>query len=109
MVSEVALNTEIALLIQIVFFETIFGAISARRSLRPKGQNCCARAVYRAGHCLWSGRHMAGQRDLIAGLCGARSRSAPAYGALRVLGTALVFRGVRRLIAGKLVASDATA
>jgi len=38
-----------------------------------------------------------------------RSRAGAGYGALRVLGTALMFRGVRRLIAGKLVASEATA
>ena len=115
--SEVALNTEIALLIQVVFFGSIFGAISAiyhrvckwRGDPRgPRGKTvvrglCILLVIVYGPAAIWQvkatdSRALWGAVALGAG-----------YGALRVLGTALVFRSVRRLTAGKLVASEATA
>ena len=69
--SEVALNTEIAVVIQIVFFGLIFGAINGiyhrvckwRGDPRgPKGKTV-ARGLLSCWSFLCSGRHMAGQRD----------------------------------------------
>jgi hypothetical protein len=115
--SEVALNTEIALLIQIVFFGSIFGAISGIyhrvRKWRgdpcgPKGKTvvrglCIVLVIVYGLAAIWQVNATDSRALWDAIALGA------GYGALRVLGTALVFRGVRRMIAGKVVASGTTA
>lgn len=116
--AEAALNSAVVTMIQIVFFGLVFGGISGIYhrvcNLRGRPHGPVGKTVVR-----WlcivvviaCGLATVGHLNANPGnwALGGAFAIGVGYGVLRVFGTALVFHGVRRLIAGKVIAGEMVA